>query len=410
MRLRLDTNCLSRLPDRNSLNDFEFIVGEKVRHRYLCTSCAADLLSPAVFLLRQTDPLVSEFMIEIEDNKHLFDHIIALTCGNALVVQPQDCAFYQAVLAELGHPQLAIDRPNQIEDSTFLTLANSFDRLHEKVIMGLSIDAEIHFMASHFHEFKESAFKDLDVSCFALILSHRSFTAESENRVFDLILDRFNSDNSVFRLFEYVHFEYVLPDRMVQFVQIAEAMWEGLNPSIWKSISRRLLLAVDPVPQIRKFPFNTDPFAGIASHLGANVLVTCSSTAQGTVDHVHPLLHRTSAAYWASQDLPEQWFCFDFQSRVVEPTHYSIRSYVDGSVGNWNPKSWVVELSGDGQSWTPIDRRENNSDLNGAGLVKVFEVSKRHEGRYIRLRQIGANHAGSNNLFLSTFEVFGNLR
>jgi hypothetical protein len=380
------------------------------------------LLSPTISGHRQTDPLVSEFVIEIKDSKHLFGNIIALTRGKTLVVQPEDRAFYQKVLAELGRPQLMLDRPNQAEERRTITITNAVDRLHEKLIMGLPIEAEINFMASHFHEFKESTFKDLDATYLTLVLSHRSLVAETENSVFDLILDRFNSDNSLFPLFEYVHFEYVLPDRMVQFVQIAEAMWEGLNPSIWKAIGRRLVLAIDSKPQgprdrpraargpIRSFPFKNDPLAGIASHLGANVLITCSGTVQGFVGDLHPSLPQTGLGYWASPDLPDQWFCFDFQTRVVQPTHYSIRSCITGSVGNWNPRSWVVEISDDRQSWTEIDRQQKNSDLDGARLVRVFEVSKKHQGRYIRLRQIGANHTGTNNLFLSTFEVFGNLR
>jgi hypothetical protein len=58
-------------------------------------------------------------------------------------------------------------------------------------------------------------------------------------------------------------------------------------------------------------------------------------------------------------------------------------------------------------SWTEIDRRENNSDLNENLAVKTFAVARPGSFRRIRLRQIGPNHCRDNYLILSAFEVFG---
>jgi hypothetical protein len=67
----------------------------------------------------------------------------------------------------------------------------------------------------------------------------------------------------------------------------------------------------------------------------------------------------------------------------------------------------VVEGSDDGASCTEIDRRENNSDLNGKLTVKTFAVSQSGSFGRIRLRQTGPNHRGNNHLVLNSFEVFG---
>jgi hypothetical protein len=83
----------------------------------------------------------------------------------------------------------------------------------------------------------------------------------------------------------------------------------------------------------------------------------------------------------------------------IEPTHYTIWSF--------DLQSWTVEGSDDGASWTEIDRRENNSDLNGERAVKTFAVSQSGSFRKIRLRQTGLNHAGNNCLVLVAFELFG---
>jgi hypothetical protein len=53
----------------------------------------------------------------------------------------------------------------------------------------------------------------------------------------------------------------------------------------------------------------------------------------------------------------------DFKALGIEPTHYMFRT-------DWgNPtfdhlKSWVVEGSDAGVSWTEIDQHEHNSDFN----------------------------------------------
>jgi hypothetical protein len=70
-------------------------------------------------------------------------------------------------------------------------------------------------------------------------------------------------------------------------------------------------------------------------------------------------------------------------------------------------KSWAVESSDDGASWTKIDRREKNSNFNGGCHMKTFAVAQSGSFRRIHLRQIGPNHFGNNHLVLSAFELFG---
>jgi hypothetical protein len=110
--------------------------------------------------------------------------------------------------------------------------------------------------------------------------------------------------------------------------------------------------------------------------------------------------HSSSCFY--SEDEPGQWICLDFKTLRIEPTHYTIRVSDDDYL-----KSWAVESSDDGASWTEIDRRENNSDLNSKRAVKTFAVSRSSSFGRIRLRQTGPNHRGNDTLVLSAFELFG---
>ena len=111
-----------------------------------------------------------------------------------------------------------------------------------------------------------------------------------------------------------------------------------------------------------------------------------------------------------SENVPNSWLCYDFKQPRVIPTSYSMKSSNNGP-GAWQPKSWILEVSNDGseQSWRVIDRRENNSDLNGRHLTHNFPItSELHEPfRFIRLRLTGKNHEGHNRLVICSLEVFG---
>jgi hypothetical protein len=69
----------------------------------------------------------------------------------------------------------------------------------------------------------------------------------------------------------------------------------------------------------------------------------------------------------------------------------------------------MVEGSDDGVSWTEIDRRENNDNLNDWFAVKTFAVSPPGSFGKIRLRQTGLNHSVNSDLVLSAFELFGSV-
>jgi hypothetical protein len=124
----------------------------------------------------------------------------------------------------------------------------------------------------------------------------------------------------------------------------------------------------------------------------------------------------TTNSIFHSAISPNQSYGYDFKdNQLISPTHYAIRSRSDCGIGSSHPKSWVIEVTNDRSkesAWIEIDRRENNHDLNGPGIVQVFQCSNPQDGefRYIRLRQIGANHYGNNSTAFTAFEVFGQLR
>jgi hypothetical protein len=108
------------------------------------------------------------------------------------------------------------------------------------------------------------------------------------------------------------------------------------------------------------------------------------------------------------QHTPNNWICYNFKERRIVPTHYTIRTIWAGPGGN-HLKSWLVETSADGESWREVAREERNKQLNGTLCTGTFPVAGDGECRFIRLVQIGRNHAGYDSLIISAWEIFGSL-
>ena len=148
-----------------------------------------------------------------------------------------------------------------------------------------------------------------------------------------------------------------------------------------------------------------------ASH-GRPVHVTASSVVCPG-DCYHPRNVATfaySSPIFMSKDEPDSWVCYDFINFRVIPTSYSVRSISSGP-GSAHPKSWVIEVSNDRYTWTEIDRRENSQELNGKYKTRNFAISPVLSEcfRFIRLRQTGPNHKGTNELTIVSLELFGTL-
>jgi hypothetical protein len=167
-----------------------------------------------------------------------------------------------------------------------------------------------------------------------------------------------------------------------------------------------------------EFPMQEpESLEGIISHLttkhGGSVhekgIVTITSkTVESDVQRhaVKNVADLTSDSGFISKDEPGQWVCWDFREMRVRPTHYTIRS------GSGTLKSWVVEGSLDGESWTEIDRQTNNQRFRTYGpTVDSFAVSNPAECCFIRLTQTDKNHARypDDLLILFAVEFFGTL-
>jgi hypothetical protein len=283
---------------------------------------------------------------------------------------------------------------------------------------------EFGILASHFHELPEPLLKECPVDFLSALLSHGDLKIKDEDSLLAFLSSLWTSNPAYFVLSEFIRFEFVSVDQITEFVESSFEFLGAFNSGIWRAIGHRLILPVrlDDVSsrEIEKarviaIPFEVDtPLQGIIGYLtkkcGGNVhekgvVAITASSHNGNFQAYH-LADLASDRFFNSMREPDQWFCYDFKDRRTALTHYSVRTYHSM---DYNPRSWVVETSIDGENWTEVDRKVNCNDLHAVLAVRTFPLANQTEGRMVRFRQTDANYAQLQCLCLTAFEVFGTL-
>jgi hypothetical protein len=143
------------------------------------------------------------------------------------------------------------------------------------------------------------------------------------------------------------------------------------------------------------------------AHSGAYDNLDCAA-AKNTSD-LEATSYFQSAFRNKEEDIPytrNNWLCYNFKEKKIVRTHYTIRTHGSCSDGS-HLKSWLVETSSDGKKWREVAREENNKQLNGFRFTGTFAVAGREKCRFIRLVNIGRNHAGHDSACISAWEIFG---
>jgi serine/threonine protein kinase len=100
------------------------------------------------------------------------------------------------------------------------------------------------------------------------------------------------------------------------------------------------------------------------------------------------------------------WVCYDFKERRIIPTHYAVRTW-PGEPGCAHMRSWLVEISGDGHTWQLAGSVSDSDALNQRYGSAVFPLDAAVPCRSIRLVNVGKNHEGTDQLWISSWEIFG---
>lgn len=95
-----------------------------------------------------------------------------------------------------------------------------------------------------------------------------------------------------------------------------------------------------------------------------------------------------------------QWFIVDFLGRLIRPTYYTLRHYSSYNVEAL--RSWRLEGSSDGVSWTWIRVHDNDDSLQASGQSFSWPLECADFYSMFRILMTGPN---SNNTWYSIVSV-----
>jgi hypothetical protein len=243
----LSTKGLANIPESESRNDFEFIVGNS---HYRCPSLIADFLSPLLCRLHSVDETIRSFRISTKDNDSQFGDFVRLGRGFPFFVTDSNRSFLISVCAELEnrelHKFLIVSSGGEVSSSNVVERMNSLERL------GDDLDSEIAFVASHFFEISSSDLSSLSFLAFAEVAQHSDLKLASDDSLFELICERIPSDSRFFDVLQFVRFEFLSVANFSKFVDFVCKSFHCFTISHWASLRSRLLLpASPPLPKDR---------------------------------------------------------------------------------------------------------------------------------------------------------------
>jgi hypothetical protein len=241
----------------------------------------------------------------------------------------------------------------------------------------------------------------------------------------EFLVSRITNVPEEFFLLENVRFEFLTHEGLLRLKLLLEdpEMFDRMNKTLWQKIVDALgnqSTTGDPDRHElagMAFPLtNAKPPEGIIAyltrktrgnvHTNHTIVVTSSGAIQSGMGN--PLDFKGDHWFQTGTDHPDQWICYDFKTRQIILTGYSIRSNASHSTRGNQLKSWVVEVSKDGTKWQTADTREND-ELNQPDTWRSYSTQKSGICRFVRLRTTGPNHDGKNGFIISSWELFGRI-
>ena len=401
---------------------------------YPCCRFQACFLSNRVSRLLSSDCCISRLSLKISDGMGHFKDVMSLMNGNEISITPANAPFLEACARELECDEL-LGRIISLQLDSDVSLWNVADRIRIKGESHLDYKSEIDFLASHFYEVGLDVLRRLRISDLELVLVNSQLKLESHDQLYDLIRSLADDcGDDYFILLRHVQCKQLSESRRSQFLD--QIFPDLVDAAVWKSLcecaggyngsnkgepltkgeqhcSNESATHKEPTPpKFCEFTTRNGAFNGIIRHIrnicGGNPhsmrqLTITPSSRLGPWERV---IDYGWCSHWYSFNEPDSYLQFDFMSRRVCLSAYSLKS----APCECHLLSWVIEVSDNGYEWDVVDLR-NTHDLEGAFIEKTYYCNrpKNRFVQYIRLLQTGQNSSNCDNLVLSEIEFFGKL-
>lgn len=275
--------------------------------------------------------------------------------------------------------------------------------------------------------------KKVSIEIIESIFQNQELKIDDEDSLFSFVIELYKNDHSYSILFEYIQFCNLSEKSLELFINEFDINY--LNYKIWSKICSCLIRSKNNDTKMNEkryikqhfdeFIYNEGKeFDGIMKHLtvqtGGNIHdnktieITSSQPTNSQFVCKNVVDYDNNNCYGSKDYLKESFICFDFKNKKIQLSDYSIMSSssrYDGFL-----KNWIIEVSNDGENFIEIDRRSDNSQLNGFKKFATFTVQKKSKEfyRFVRLRTTGESWHNSYSCkiknFIQAIEFFGKLQ
>ena len=403
-------------------NDFEFIVGSR---RFPCTKQQACFLSSIVQKRLKSDPTFSSYKVNIDDPNNYFQQFYDLLFGKPLNVTDDIKLFAIEIGAQLGNEEL-ISHFSSILFKKKIALDNSIIRLRSKICLSLDPNPELAYIASNFTNYSEDVLMNLGYDILEMILTDSRLVIETESWLFNFLLKLIMDKGDAYKpLLSTIQFEFLTRQEMKKFLNIISA--EDISSSMWSALKQRLILNVNVNKESSsrhsskageiKIPYDPQaPNNGIIHCLmdlckgdpceRGELDITASSISK---NNEHHLIEYSSYDWLVTQEGIGQHILFNFRKKKVYVNSYTLATCCN-RIGCNHPKSWDLYGSNDLETWDLLDRRKDDTSLNGNRKATFQCLTKKPQAyQFIKLQMTGKNHNNNTRLVLSSVEFYGSL-
>lgn len=420
-QFKLDIDSIKEIQLDKYQPDFTFFYNNKEYHTL---RFVADILSPIIRQYHDIDKTIDCFYIETHHQQIIdFSSFLSLINFEPHSISKDEIECYQDIFAQLGNTKEFL-KLNSLIDQEEITKENVFQRIERKFNLNTKFNAtkaknetnidfyennflkdlisnELNFISKHFTGLDHEKILKLSPSIIYEIIRNDQLKLEDEDSLIQLINKIYLKNRKYSYFYSYVNFQYVSETEFENFSNIFDV--NDINNEIWQSI---LKLAIKSLGEKQsknneiknknesKHLLNESEFNGIIKYLttktGGNIHdngtieVTTNSLCKGQ-EPKYLLNFDYNGDYNASPN-KKAWVCFDFKDKKIKITNYSIKSNCNGP-NQFHLKSWILEVSNDGQNWTKIDERKNCQEVNGPKKTGTFSVQANDFSRYVRLNQ-----------------------
>lgn len=422
--VQLKVSSIKNVPLQTYSNDFSFIVNGK---EFKTSHLLSDLLSPKICQIHTSDPTFDQFTINTQYSGD-FSHILQLNNFTTQKISDDELEFFIEVIEILGNESFNVissDEITELTNNNVLKYIKKHEQ-HENFYYNRFCE-EIEYLSSNFYELyekNEEEIKSLKFSTISRILRSSNLHLIDEDQIVTFLNNLYEIDNEYSILYDVVIFNNVSSDCMKSFVDIIK--FKDLSESTWKSLSLRLCSELknesissnaDRYKQTAKIIQHQEgkELNGIIRYLtnktGQNVHdsgtieVTSNYTDSGNPPK-NVVDFDNENCYKSVNFNTDACICFNFKDQEVEIWSYSIKS----ANNQGHAKSWVIEISSDGEKWEEIDSVSNSSELNGKNFIKTFEVQQRHFCKYCRFRHTGEYWETGYYFRIGCIEFYGRLK